>query len=329
MQIKNITQIFFLSLTLCALSFLGPGSPAQAQQITDNEISMYTMNTQTAAKRISDGYFSVLYRGFGSRKADKIDKEELLGFHFLTDTICNSHGMRRLISKLRKEGNNESEAFKKAKNLHARTLIDIFDTIESSKELYLNEKNKDKNTKDKNLLIAESHFIFTSPNIGVARFYGPIVMVIEEKGSPRGMDLNSIAKDSKYYSAARFLKNISKLGFKQIIADYIGDKDEYVIPSYITPRDVSGLIVHAPSPVVIGGKIAFPPPAIKRIYRKYTYNGATVIDVVDKNDALIARLSASPSASVVSPTTKRSNEKLPDCIQKAWNDYIARLRRKQ
>lgn len=140
---------------------------------------------------ISDGYFSVLYRGFGSRKADKIDKEELLGFHFLTDTICNSHGMRQLISKLRKEGNNESEAFKKAKNLHARTLIDIFDTIESSKELYLNEKNK------------------------------------------------------------------------------------------------------------------------------------------DKNDALIARLSASPSASVVSPTTKRSNEKLPDCIQKAWNDYIARLRRKQ
>jgi hypothetical protein len=127
--------------------------------------------------------------------------------------------------------------------LHARTLIDIFDTIESSKELYLNEKNKDKNTKDKNLLIAESHFIFTSPNIGVARFYGPIVMVIEEKGSPRGMDLNSIAKDSKYYSAAR--------------------------------------------------------------------------------------LSASPSAAVVSPTTKRSNEKLPDCIQKAWNDYIARLRRKQ
>lgn len=207
---------------------------------------------------ISDGYFSVLYRGFGSRKADKIDKEELLGFHFLTDTICNSHGMRQLISKLRKEGNNESEAFKKAKNLHARTLIDIFDTIESSKE-----------------------------------------------------------------------QNISKLGFKQIIADYIGDKDEYVIPSYITPRDVSGLIVHAPSPVVIGGKIAFPPPAIKRIYRKYTYNGATVIDVVDKNDALIARLSASPSASVVSPTTKRSNEKLPDCIQKAWNDYIARLRRKQ
>ena len=116
MQIKNITQIFFLSLTLCALSFLGTGSPAQAQQITDNEISMYTMNTQTA---------------------------------------------------------------------------------------------------------------------------------------------------------------------------------------------------------------------VKRIYRKYTYNGATVIDVVDKNDALIARLSASPSAAVVSPTTKRSNEKLPDCIQKVWNDYIARLRRKQ
>lgn len=322
MQLIKITQTFFLSLTLCTLIMVGINSSVYAQSVTDNEISMYSMNSKTAVKRISDGYFSVLYRGFGSRKADKIDKEELLGFHFLTDTVCNSHGMRSIIAKLVKEGNSESEAFNKAKILHTKTLMKIFNTLESTKELYVNAKNQ-------NLVSAESHFIFTSPNIGVARFYGPIVMVIEEKIAPRGMDLNSIAKDSKYYSVARFLKNIAGLGFKQIIADYIGDRDEYVIPSYITPTDVSGLIIHAPSPVVIGGKLAVPAPAVKRIYRKYNYNGAMVIDVVDKNDALITRLSASPSASVISPNTKRSNEKLPGYIQKAWNDYVARLRRKQ
>ncbi|NCB38014.1 MAG: hypothetical protein EOM80_04520 [Erysipelotrichia bacterium] len=297
-----------------------------ASQLFAESVTMYTMNSPMAIKRISNGHFSLLYRGFGSRKADKIERDELLGFHFLIDTDCLSHGMRALITENQKNGMQADEALRAARRQHVTVLRDIFKRIESTRLLFENCANKSQMTSQSGIINPESHFIFTSPRIGVARFYGPIVMVIEEK-TPRGMDLNGIARESKYYSVGRFLRNLSDFSFKQILADYVADRDEYVIPSFLSPQDVSGLIVHAPSPVVIGNRIAIPPPAIRRVYRKYNRLGAMTIDVLDGKDRLIARLSASPSAAVIEASEVLSHEVLPSYIQLAWDKYVKTLRR--
>lgn len=291
------------------------------------EVSMFSMNSPTASKRIEKGYFSLVYRGFGSRQADKIERDELLGFHFLIDTDCLSHGVRSLITENQKAGISAPEALKKAKAQHVKVLQGIFDRVESTRHLYENCNNKSKLAQSAGVSNPESHFIFTSPRLGVARMYGPIVMVIEET-RPRGMDLNAIARDAKYYTVSRFLKNISDLGFKLILADYVADRDEYVLPSYLSPRDVTGMIVHSPSPVVIGGRLAVPPPAIRRVYRKYNRLGAMVIDVRDGKDRLIARLCASPSAAVIDPSETMSPEKLPSSVLAAWDSFVSARRHK-
>jgi hypothetical protein len=93
--------------------------------------------------------------------------------------------------------------------------------------------------------------------------------------------------------------------------------------------DVSGMIVHSTSPVVIGNRVAIPPPTVRRVFRKYRRMGAMTIDVLDGKDRLIARLSPAPSATAIEADTPRSPEKLPEYIQKAWNGYVKTLRSKR
>jgi len=286
------------------------------------------MNSTTALRRIRNGNFSILYRGFGSRKPGEIDRDELLGFHFLLDTAHQSRGLRTLIEANEKAGMSSKEAFKRGRAQQTKILQKIFSTVNSTKELYENRRGKSFEAVKSGLPDPEIHFLFCSPRIGVARMYGPIVLVIQET-RPRGMDLNGIARDARYYSLARFLKNIGDLDFRMIMADYVADRDEYVIPSYITPIDISGLIVHSTSPVVIGNRLAVPPPAVRRVYRKYRHNGGMRIDVLDNKDRLIARLSAAPSLTTIEANVTRSPMKLPKYIQKAWDDYIKTVRRKK
>jgi len=288
--------------------------------------TMYVMNSATAMARIRKGFFAQVYRGFGTRKADRIGRDELLGFHFLIDTDCQSHGLRALIQKHEKAGKSAEAALNAARKDHVQVLRQTFAKIESLKNLYENFNRKGEVLEKTGMVDPESHFVFTSPNISVAKFYGPIVMVIEEV-RPRGMDLNGIARDSKYYTIARFLKNLADLQFRSILSDYVGDRDEYVLPSYLTSADVTGLIIHDSSPVVIANRVAVPPPPVRRVYRKQFEKGAMAIDVYDGKDRLIARLCASPSAAAIDPSVERSPEKLPDAITAAWKAYVEKRRR--
>jgi len=304
-----------------------PSLPAESVQPSTFETpTMYVMNSTTAMARIKKGFFDQVYRGFGARKADRIGRDELLGFHFLIDTDCRSPGLRAVIQKHEKAGMSAEAALNTARKDHVQILKQTFSKIESLKNLYENYNGKGEILEKTGLVDPESHFIFTSPNLAVAKFYGPIVMVIEET-RPRGMDLNSIARDSKYYSIARFLKNLSDLQFRSILSDYVADRDEYVLPSYLTPTDVKGLIVHDPSPIVIANRLVIPPPAVRRVYRKQFEKGAMAIDVYDGKDRLIARLCASPSAAAIDASVERSPEKLPDDIAAAWKSYVEKLRR--
>lgn len=289
-----------------------------------NAITMFTMNSVNALTRIRNGYFSVLYRGFGSRKKGEIDRDEMLGFSFLLDTVHQSRGLRNIVAENQAAGLSAEEAFEKAKNQHSAILRKIFATVDSTRELYENRAGKFAAAKA-GFPDAETHFLFASPRIGVARMYGPIVMVIQET-RPRGMDLNGIARDARYYSLARFLKNIGDHDFRLILADYVADRDEYVIPSYLMPIDISGMIVHSPSPVVIGGRVAIPPPAVRRVYRKYQRLGAMTIDVFDGKDRLIARLCAAPSAAAIAADEVRSPDGLPVGITELWQAYVKTLR---
>ncbi len=308
---------------MCLL-FASPLSVEASKLYDANAITMFTMNSTTALSRIRNGEFNVLYRGFGSRKKGEVDKDELLGFRFILDLVHQSRGLRQLVEANQKAGMPADEAYEKAKVQHTGILRELFNKIDSTKELYENRPGKFDAAKA-GCPDAETHFIFTSPRIGVARMYGPIVMVIQETRH-RGMDLNGIARDARYYSLARFLKNISNHDFRMILADYFADRDEYVIPSYVNPVDISGMIVHTTSPVVIGNRVAVPPPAVRRVYRKYNRLGAMTIDILDGKDRLIARLSASPSAAAVDEDEIRSPEKLPAFIQEAWNAYLKTVR---
>lgn len=320
----DIRRFVSVIIVLAFLTFSGRLVSAAAYD--SDAISMFTMNSATAAKRIRSGFFSVIYRGFGSRKAGEIERDELLGFRFMLDMTHQSRGLRNLIEANEKAGLSSEKAVKAAKDQQSVLLQKIFTTFASTKDLYENRPGKFEASKT-GAPDPETHFIFASPRIGVARMYGPIVMVIEET-RPRGMDLNAIARDARYYSLARFLKNIGDRDFKIVLADYVADRDEYVIPSYIEPMDISGLIVYGTSPLVIGGRLAVPPPPVVRVYRKYFRKGALTIDVFDGHDKLIARLCAAPSAAEIGANELRSPAKLPVFIEKAWNNYLKTVRSK-
>ncbi len=315
----------FLIVLVLAVTIAWLPAEVNAASYEADTISMFTMNSATALQRIRNGFFSVMYRGFGSRKAGEIERDELLGFRFMLDIPHQSRGLRNLIEENQNAGLAPDEALKKAKTQQTRILQKIFSTVDSTKELYENRRGKFDASKA-GVPDPETHFLFASPRIGVARMYGPIVLVIQETRA-RGMDLNGIARDARYYSLARFLKNIGDADFRMILADYVADRDEYVIPSYINPMDVSGLIVHSPSAVVIGNRVAVPPPAVRRVYRKYHRKGALAIDVFDGKDRLIARLCAAPSAADIESDEVRSPDKLPPYIQDAWNNYVKTMRK--
>jgi hypothetical protein len=322
---KSVWSYLIFCLLLVAFN---PAADLMAQSYDANTISMFTMNSATALRRIKNGHFSIMYRGFGSRKAGEIDRDELLGFRFMLDLTHQSRGLRTLIEKHEKASMSPEQAFEKARLEQTKILQRIFTSVDSTNELYENRRGKSFEAVKAGFPDPETHFLFCSARIGVARMYGPIVMVIQET-RPRGMDLNGIARDARYYNLSRFLKNIGDLDFRMILADYVADRDEYVIPSYIRPMDVSGMIVHNTSPVVIGNRVAIPPPAVRRVYRKYRRMGAMTIDVLDGKDQLIARLTPALSAAGIEADTPRSPESLPDYIQKTWDSYIKTLRSKR
>lgn len=278
--------------------------------------TLFVMNSPGAMTRIGKGFFQPVYRGFGQRTPLSVAQNELLGFHFLFDTDCLSSAMLALW-KQQQQSLGAEQALQKAKEQHLEVLKLEFTRLESVTHLY-------ENTKRKNLEI-ESHFLYSTPHLALARFYGPVVMVIEEL-RPRGLDLCGIARDSKYYTMARFLRNVATLNPGGILGDYVMDRDEYVIPSFISPEDVTGLIVYEPSRLVMKKKYPVLPPRVARVYRKRQDQGFMVIEVFDAQDRLIERLSDSPTAASPDPTMKRSPEKLPEAISVAWREYTLQKR---
>ncbi len=319
--------LLLVGLTIAWLTAL-PAEGGKPPSYDSNAISMFTMNSATALARLRKGYFSLIYRGFGSRKAGQIEHDELLGFRFLLDTPIQSWGLRALIEKHEKSGLSSAAAWEKAKAEHTKLLQGFFQTFEDTRHLYENSRDKVKERVRAGTIDPEQHFVFTTPLLGIAKLYGPVVLVMRET-RPRGMDLNSIAKDSRYYTLARLLRNIAEGQFRSVVADYFADRDEYVIPSYILPMDVIGLIVHDPSPMVIAGRIAVPPPAIRRVYRKNRTGGQTVIEVYDGQDRLVARLSPGPGGENIYPADVRSPEKLPKAIEACWQDHLKSIRQKK
>ena len=318
-------RLYINKIVLCLIGLFAIGfylhSPSLA---VGDEVTMYVMNSSTAKKRIQNGKFSVVYRGFGSTRPERLEQDELLGFKFLIGTDCDSHGVRSLQNKYKKSGLSSSQAQKKARKEHTRLLIKYFNKHKKVKNLYENYKNKSQTLKASGEINPESHFIYTTPHLGIARLYGPVVMVIEEM-RPRGMDLNGIAKDSNYYSLAQILKNVSNLSFKCIVSDYVADRDEYVIPSFLPSRDIKSLIIYKPNKISKKGIII---PRVKRIYKKHYKNGRMIIDVLDHKDRLINRLSAHPTKSVITPKNSKSATSLPTSIQAEWTNYVKSLRKR-
>lgn len=280
--------------------------------------TLYVMNSPQAKARIEKGFFRPVFRGFGPRTPLEIAKNELLGFRFLFDTDCLSFPMRDLVSRHQAKGMTPEKAFRQALIDHIQILKQEFTRMDSTAKLYENFPGKG--------LDVEQAFLFTTPHLSIARCYGPVVLVIEE-ARPRGLDLNGIARDAKYYSFGRFLSNISKLRWKTIAADYVLDRDEYVIPSFIPRDDITGVIVHGPSKLIVAGRLPVVPPKVLRVYRKHYVRESMVIDVFDAQDRLIERLSVTPWSTPVDPKVQRSSEKLPAAVAEAWRNHVAKRRR--
>ncbi len=311
-----------VSFILVLMVFLSLFSGVSANSMEPGDIrfeppTLAVMNSPKAKERIGKGMFQTVFRGMGKRTPEQIAVNELLCFHFLFDTECQCGTLRTLVNKFLKEGLAPAEALLKAKVAHLEVLKKEITKMESLKDLYENYPHKSVETED--------CFLFTTPHLAIARTYGPVVMVIEEN-NPRGLDLNGIAKDSKYYSFGRALQNLAALRWKSIVADYIADRDEYVIPAFIPNEDITGIIVYEPSNVIVMKNLPLVQPGIQRVYRKHFERGIMVIDVLDSQDRLIERLCASPNAPPPDGSVKRSSEKLPPAIRAAWKDYVRQRR---
>ncbi|RCK79870.1 MAG: hypothetical protein OZSIB_4024 [Candidatus Ozemobacter sibiricus] len=277
--------------------------------------TMLVMNSPTAKARIEKGAFRPVFRGIGLRTPLEIAKTELLAFRFLLDTDCLSTTLRELVQANLARGMAPDAALLKAKQDNLEVLKKEFTTMASTEKLYENAPGKD--------CVPEYSFLFTTPHLALAACYGPVVLVIEEV-RPRGLDLNGIAQDAHYYSIGRFLQNLANLRLKSIGADYLLDRDEYVIPSFIPPEDITGVIVFAPSKIVVNKRLPLIPPKVMRVYRKRHLQGTTVIDVFDGKDRLIERLSLAPAGLALDPEQARSPERLPTAIAEAWKQYVAK-----
>jgi hypothetical protein len=316
---KSLSSTLVFFLLWASFLFLS-ANPAPAEPATAGfePPTLYVMNSPQAKDRIAKGFFKPVFRGFGSRTAVEIAKNELLGFHFLFDTECLCTPMLALVKQHQAQGKTAEQALRKAKEEHLEVLKKEFDRMDSLAKLYENYPGKD--------IGEELSFLFTTPHLAIAACYGPVVLVIEEC-RPRGLDLNGIARDAKYYSFKRVLENVARLRWKSIAADYVLDRDEYVIPSFIPSEDINGMIIYEPSKVVINQRLPLVPPKVRRVYRKHQEQGATVIDVFDGQDRLIERLSATPWSTPVDPNLKRSPEKLPPAVAEAWKNHVTKRRR--
>lgn len=319
MSCDNRLRRAMVVAVLVAVALLAPAPGGTADLRTAFEPpTMLAMNSPFARSRIEKGFFSPVYRGFGQRTAAAIAVNEVLGFRFLLDADCQSLALRELVQANVASGCAPAEALRRARVAHVGMLQREFRDMAALANLYENHPRKDE--------APERHFLFTTPHRLIACSYGPVVLTIEET-RPRGLDLNGCARDARYYTVARVLQNLANLRWHSIVADYVADRDEYVIPSYIPACDITGMIVHEPSPVVIAKKLAVPPPRIMRIYRRRFVAGAAVIDVLDGRERLIARLSAVPSRSTPEPGELRSDQSLPPGVAAAWAGYLATRRR--
>lgn len=302
---------FFIGLAGWALLVLAPA-------VADDLPTMFVMNSPTAKARIDKGFFRPVFRGMGLRTPLEIAKNELLGFRFMLDTEPLSFKVLEMVKANQARGMTPEAALNRAKKEHLEVLKHEFDTMASTAKLYENQPGKD--------CTAEGSFLFTTPHLALAACYGPVVLVIEE-ARPRGLDLNGVAKDARYYSIGRFLRNLADLRFKTIVADFLLDRNEYVIPSRIPSDDITGMVVYGPSKVVVNRRLPLVPPKAVRVYQKRRIDGGIVIDVFDDQNRLIERLSPTPWSTPVEPTQVRSPERLPAPIAEAWKNYVAKRRR--
>ena len=299
-----------------------------------DQVSLFDLNTAEGKKRIQSGAFSELHRGSGAFNPAAHAEAELQAFRNLLGEDILSYNLRQLYASLA-AGEDPAAAYRMAKQAHAKIIAGHFEDGNAAQrkaifqDLFANEGRR-ASTDNYN---HEADFIFATKRADIAGCYGPVVVVIRER-QPRGLDLNRIAAASKYYNAGRFFKNAIRLRWKTMVGDYILDDDEYLLPSYVSAAEVSGIVVRSPKAKVISShvaaadkdfSIALKAPPILRRYEKKMAGGFLTIDVFDGKNQLIAHLSESQDAEPPAGMQK-SPETLPAPIQTAWNAYLQKVR---
>ncbi|MFZ2957738.1 MAG: hypothetical protein WA705_12695 [Candidatus Ozemobacteraceae bacterium] len=315
------------------------GGPAMGQTeiFKNGQITLFDLNPPEGKKRISSGFFREVYRGMGAFEPSAHAAAEIQAFKHLLGEDVMSYNLRQLFSANFSNIPQTAEAWKAAKAQHAQIIFKHFEEADSQKrsgmfrDLYSNEGKRlvgdDYNQ--------EADYVYATKRWDIAGCYGPIVLAIREK-TPRGLDLNKIAKDYKYYSAARFFRSAIQTRWKTMLGDYILDDEEYLLPSYVSSAEIVGFVARSPNTKVVKTHvdaadkdfcIAFKAPPILRAYEKKMMKGYLVIDVFDGKKGLIQRFSESPDNTEVDETVQKSSEKIPETISAAWNEYLHRVRR--
>jgi hypothetical protein len=312
------------------------GGPAQGLPacLHNGQVSLLDLNTPAGKKRINSGFFRQVYRGMGAFEPSAHAAAELQAFKHLLGEDIMSYNLRQLYNANFSNFETSDQAWKAAKQQHAGIIqrhFSVTDPMARSPlfhDLFSNEGNRI----DPDSYNHEADYIYATRRADIAGCYGPIVLTIQEK-TPRGLDLNPIAREYRYYSAARFLKNSIKGRWKTLLGDYLLDDEEYLLPSYVTSSEVVGFLARSPRAKVVKTSvaaadkdfaIAFKAPPVLRAYEKRMIGGYLVIDVFDADRKLITRLSESIDHTPVADKTPLSAEKLPDAIQSAWKQYLSR-----
>ncbi|MBF0502291.1 MAG: hypothetical protein HQM09_19275 [Candidatus Riflebacteria bacterium] len=314
------------------------GGPREGKTelISSDCISLYDLNAPTGKQRIDSGFFNEVYRGTGSFDAAGHAAAEVQAFKNLLGDDVMSFNLRKLYGACLASFQDPSRAYREARIRHAGMIGQQFETDESQhrpsifRDLFANEGGN--NADDYN---HEADYIYATHRADIAGCYGPIVLTIREK-IHRGLDLNQIADTFKYYSKVRLLKNAISLRWKTMLGDYVLDRDEYLLPSYLSSSDIVGFVARSPKAMVINRhvtaadkdfSIALKAPPVIRSYVKQMVGGYLVRDVFDVKNALINRFSESPENTPLDEKVQRSADTIPEPIQIAWNDYLRRINR--
>ncbi len=313
--------------------------------VAEDRVSLYDLNAPEGKKRIDSGFFSEVYRGTGAFEPSAHAAAELQAFRHLLGEDEMSFNLRQLYKAAVPVMGDLGKAYKAAKREHARIISSHFtadDGADSTagqaagragifRDLFANEGQRAAGDSYNH----EADYVYATRRADVAGCYGPVVLKIREKAA-RGLDLNKIADSYKYYGTARFLKNAIRLRWKTMLGDYILDKDEYLLPSFVPASEITGFLARSPKARVVKShidaadkdfSIALKAPPVLRRYEKSMIRGYIVIDVFDGEDGLIARLSESPDDTPGPANVKKSSQTLPDSVSAAWNEHMRNLRK--